>query len=918
MTPASANTQQSPSDVMAFQKSWRVYQSHLLDHLDRYLDNKRLHLVAAPGSGKTVLGLEVIRRVHQPTLVLAPTITIRNQWVDRLVGLFLPLGNGRPAWVSTDLRSPAFLTVATYQALHAVCSSEPEEQTPAESAENGASKSHFEIHPNGEDANHIPREHIPIPEFLTEAKFKTLVLDEAHHLRAEWWRVLTAVAEQLQNPTIVALTATPPYDVSPFEWQRYEELCGPVDAEVSVPELVQEGDLCPHQDYVYFTTPTQEEQKVISEFRASVDLFVMRLRANMPFKDAILKHPWVSAPDQYTEEILDDPEYLSSIVVYLNAVGQDIPAAVLSTLGLSHKRIPELGLGWLEVLLSHCLYSDAENFRGIEPVLKAIRHELLGMGAIERRKVKLRDPSDHLKLLTTSATKLKSVEEIVRLESGALGDNLRCVILTDFIRKAELPRSPDEASIFEDIGIVPVFESLRRATVPDIRLGVLSGSLVIIPSNAEPVVRQAAATIGIHPHDISVSPLAHDPSYSSIEIRGEYCRGSVRLITSVFEQGGITVLVGTKSLLGEGWDAPCINTLVLASFVGSFMLSNQMRGRAIRVDSAQPQKTANIWHLVCVEPGAFGPGDDYELLVRRCSAFVGVSATAAVIENGTERLGLGHPPFTRDQLAQINTQTCKRALDRAGLRQQWQDALNAGSIKQMTDGLKAPDESLPRGFVLANTIAALLIQAAYIVVAILEYFGRALGRVRTTQDFWSFAALLLGIAAIGSLPWSLIALWRFIRHGTPERSIKQVGRALLETLEYEGSIDQHAGEFRVYADRNGDGTVFCWIGGGKGKEQATFLRALREILSPIDNPRYLLARRRIWRIFREDYFAVPDVLARKKEFAEMFAQRWKRLVGKVELVYTRTPEGRKVLLRARNHSLSGAFQKRAERVSCWN
>jgi hypothetical protein len=56
---------------------------------------------------------------------------------------------------------------------------------------------------------------------------------------------------------------------------------------------VQEGDLCPHQDYVYFTTPTQEEPKVISEFRASVDQFVMRLRANMPFKDATLKqHDW--------------------------------------------------------------------------------------------------------------------------------------------------------------------------------------------------------------------------------------------------------------------------------------------------------------------------------------------------------------------------------------------------------------------------------------------------------------------------------------------------------------------------------------------------------------------------------------------------------------------------------------------------
>ena len=920
MPLASPNTQrESFPDVMTFRKTWRAYQSRLLSHLDGYLQNRRLHLVAAPGSGKTVLGLEVIKRANQPTLVLAPTITIRDQWVDRLVDLFLPPGSGRPAWVSTELRSPAFLTVATYQALHALCSGEPEEQQqPIEAEENGDSENHvFERPNNGFDANHVVREHVPLPEAFAQAKFGTLVLDEAHHLRSEWWKTLTCVAAQLDKPTIVALTATPPYDVSPFEWQRYEELCGPVDAEVSVPELVLEGDLCPHQDYVYFSTPTEKEQKVISDFRTAVDSFVERLRSNEGFKDAILTHPWVATPDQHTEEILEDPEYLSSMVVFLHAAGREIPHAVLKTLGLSHKQVPTLELEWLEVLLSHCLYSDVERFQPSEQLLKLLRRELLEIGAIERRRVKLRDPSDHLKLLTTSITKLKSIEEIVRLESRSQCAELRCVILTDFIRKAEMPKSKDELAVCEDIGIVPIFECLRRAALSDIRLGVLSGSLVIIPSSAEPLLRQAATVLGIEPRDLSISPLSHDPGYSSVEIRGQYYRGSVRLITSVFQQGGITVLVGTKSLLGEGWDAPCINTLVLASFVGSFVLSNQMRGRSIRVDSAQPHKTANIWHLVCVEPGLFGPGDDYELLVRRCSAFAGVNSAAPVIENGTERLGFGHPPFSRDQIAQINTQTCKRALDRAGLRQQWQDALGAGSIKQMTDGLKAPDESLPRGFVLTNTIAALLIQAAYIIVAILEYFGRMLGRVRTTQDFWTFATLLLGIAAIVSLPWSLIALWRFIRHGTPERSIKQIGRTVLEALEYEGSIDQHAGVFRVYADRNGDGTVFCWIGGGTGKEQATFLRALREILSPIDNPRYLLARRKIWRVFREDYFAVPDALARKKEVAEIFTQRWKRLVGPVELVYTRTPEGRKLLLRARNHSLSGAFQKRAERVSSW-
>ena len=65
----------------------------------------------------------------------------------------------------------------------------------------------------------------------------------------------------------------------------------------------------------------------------------------------------------------------------------------------------------------------------------------------------------------------------MRLESGSQAAELRCVILTDFIRKAEMPKSTGEVAVCEDIGIVPIFEDLRRAALSDIRLGVLSGSL---------------------------------------------------------------------------------------------------------------------------------------------------------------------------------------------------------------------------------------------------------------------------------------------------------------------------------------------------------------------------------------------------------------------------------------------------------
>src|SRR5580692_686133 len=98
---------------MAFQGSWRSYQARLLDRLDFYLEDRRLHIMAAPGSGKTVFGLEVVRRIDKPTLILAPTITIRNQWAERLVQHFLPAGARQPAWVSTDIRKPEVLTIAT-------------------------------------------------------------------------------------------------------------------------------------------------------------------------------------------------------------------------------------------------------------------------------------------------------------------------------------------------------------------------------------------------------------------------------------------------------------------------------------------------------------------------------------------------------------------------------------------------------------------------------------------------------------------------------------------------------------------------------------------------------------------------------------------------------------------------------------
>ena len=69
---------------MRFKGVWRDYQALILAEMAEHLANGRLHVVAAPGDGKTVLGLEILRRLDRRALVFAPTVAIRDQWTHRL------------------------------------------------------------------------------------------------------------------------------------------------------------------------------------------------------------------------------------------------------------------------------------------------------------------------------------------------------------------------------------------------------------------------------------------------------------------------------------------------------------------------------------------------------------------------------------------------------------------------------------------------------------------------------------------------------------------------------------------------------------------------------------------------------------------------------------------------------------------
>jgi superfamily II DNA or RNA helicase len=68
---------------LAFRRTWRHYQALALEAFenDRSDGRPRTHIVAPPGSGKTLLGMEIVRRLGSRALVLVPNTAVQAQWV---------------------------------------------------------------------------------------------------------------------------------------------------------------------------------------------------------------------------------------------------------------------------------------------------------------------------------------------------------------------------------------------------------------------------------------------------------------------------------------------------------------------------------------------------------------------------------------------------------------------------------------------------------------------------------------------------------------------------------------------------------------------------------------------------------------------------------------------------------------------
>ena len=297
----------------------------------------------------------------------------------------------------------------------------------------------------------------------------------------------------------------------------------------------------------------------------------------------------------------------------------------------------------------------------------------------------------------------------------------------------------------------------------------------------------AAKSLNIE--DISYITLAYDNQYLIINSNEKLKHDIVQLITQIFEQGEIEVLIGTKSLLGEGWDAPSINSLILASFVGSYVLSNQMRGRAIRSDRNNPHKTGNIWHLVCVDQTDQNGGNYLQLLKRRFKSFVGVNNNDEVsIENGINRLNLPES-YTKFEIENFTKRTIQIAGQRENLKKKWKDALINGVA--LTEEIKVPFpedkdykgiKSLYYNKTIANLLAVLGSSLLGFSQGILEGLGRSARNIHSREDLFRYLMIIgiVGVLFFGRQFYKTFKI--FIKYRDISKDIQQIGEALLESL----------------------------------------------------------------------------------------------------------------------------------------
>jgi superfamily II DNA or RNA helicase len=837
------------------------------------------YLVIPPGGGKTLVGLEAARRLERPTLILCPNTAIQSQWISQWDGAFTPAGT-IAATASRDLPTP--LTVLTYQA---VCtfdngSTAAERKLPDE-------RLLEMLHPNGQAL--LAR--------LSAQGPWTLVLDECHHLLELWGRLLTVIVDRLTDAHVIGLTATPPHMMTADQKALHDELFGTIDMEVSAPALVREGRLAPYQELAYVTTPTPPEADYIhgqavrfAELRAGL---LDPGFAATPFLDwlqrRIVDRKEDSSGAQVSWERFEhDEPALAAAALRLHADGM-LPLPEGARLREQHRQ-PPTAEDWVALIgdyCRHCLLAsgdprDERAYEAIRVALPSIGYRLTRMGPRAAE-----SPVD--RVLARSASKATATVEILRTEYAELGDQLRALILTDFAEAGGTVPADLTGVMTEGAGGALLALEMLLADSGTAALGpvLMTGQRVACgPDTA----RRLVDWLKIAAPGLEVAEQAAGDQVVDIEGgSGWEPRRFVPLVTRFFAEGGSRCLVGTRALLGEGWDAPAVNVVIDLTAATTPTSVVQARGRALRLDAGWPEKVADNWAVVCVTGDHPKGGADYDRFVRKHDRYFALSGTGDII-SGVAHVDPGLSPFGPPDLAalaELDARMLLRAAERAAVRDRWH--------------IGEPYADEPVATVTVTTRRPLGLSRQYVA-------GRLAG-----PGGPGMAARPGGAAR---LPRAIAGFFKIAGSADTapsSGSLEDMAMATADALRAAGLVSRGADAVQV--EPLPAGGYRARLQDVPASESVTFAAALDEVLAPLAQLRYIVPRLSLpqpssrgaaialalRRLLGRGvpatvvYHAVPAALGVNKKLAQEFARAWNARVSPGELLYAGSPEGTGIL-----------------------
>ncbi|MCG8651050.1 MAG: DEAD/DEAH box helicase family protein [Pirellulales bacterium] len=925
--PAEPLKVDQPFPALSFQGELRPTQQEVDTIARQQLSagRRRLHIVAPPGSGKTILGLHLWAcRLRCPALVLSPNSAIQAQWAARTSLFRCDDDSSLADRVSLSAKQPRLLTSLTYQSITLPARASEKldaraldlwiqtilEQDQAESStaaeiwvndlkEHNAEYfdqrlAHYRKRVRDDDAQQgqaMTMLHDSCVETLKRLRDRgigLLILDECHHLMGHWGRVLWEVSQYLGDPVVLGLTATPPDrdGRSVEDVERYDKFFGEVDYEVPVPAIVKDGFLAPYQDLAYFVRPTPQELTFIARADDQFDALLESLcRPHLPSDTPTApgqRPPRDTEPlPQWIERVLRDrqlptqraanwrkfhardPEFAEAAVWFMNSRNIPLPPGV--------PQLPRSEPDDRTALITLIdRYTRHQLRRSPHPDDRALaetavqRLRMLGIQITDTGHRPCASPVSRVIAYTRSKT--LALVPILSREMGLLGEQTRAVVIADYEKTSAITAEIEHLLDQEAGGAVAAFRALLDDPQTNQLDPVLvTGSTVLV--DADLVQRfMGEATSWLRRKSMNVE-LNQRQTGSYCVVTGSGSDWSprvyVEMITDLFQAGTTRCLVGTRGLLGEGWDANKINVLVDLSTATTSMTVNQLRGRSIRLDPDVPDKLANNWDVVCIAPESCKGLDDYHRFKRKHQAVFGIC------DDGAIERGVGHvhaaftnmkPELLDGSVTALNEDMLRRAGRRQAVYRQWE--------------IGKPYRGQP---------------------------------IRTVE--------VRGGAGGGGFP-----PFDGCRDPWAETSLAMaVGQVVLACLIEMGEL---SGDFAVQVSPRDGGFVRIFLDNASSAATSQFTRAVSEALGPLDQPRYVIPRyvdqvtetflskwlpNVLGRLFeRRDrelvmLHAVPSQFAGKRSLVNLYQKHWNRLVSPGEAVYAKNDKGQHMIDQAVQH-----------------